>query len=582
MNGTTKKISAFLWAFLVLLLAFFATGVATLGSLRATGKSFVCEQNQAVQYDLELVNGDKLDSVYVNAGLIRGEKASLTVKSTNKDSTVITENWSSLGTVEITNETSFAWVAVCEGANKNGVKRVSISSSAPLSINEIVCLGVSGEKMLLSVSTKNQAELLDEYEAGVDAQGAFTGKVGAYHAFTASEKQILANIALLKEGRLVYEDGAYAWRGEFNYLTTLAYYPFVAVLGESVFALRLPTLLAVCTALFLAWLIIKEITKSEKTALFTSVALALCFGALARFGVGYALVLCAVTASAYFAVRFFSRGISSARVLRGGCTVFLSGLFSAVALALDSVAVFPIIGILVLLGAGMRRQAIAYRISKEKLGGAEKEEKERARVLARAYAYKNRVCYCFIALSFVACTFLLLIVSTAISYTAVIKAYGVETNFGKAVWLGIRQAFIGTGSEGNGALLCLLPWQKSEWRFNEAFALVCPLAFLGATAKVVYGFIKNESDKTTLRVRRGYFLLLGGLLGGLLFALFKTQAFGASVFALAYLGFLPLLALAMEETESKRVRVGSRILWTAVLVGAVVAFAFGVPVVYGI
>ena len=181
-----------------------------------------------------------------------------------------------------------------------------------------------------------------------------------------------------------------------------------------------------------------------------------------------------------------------------------------------------------------------------------------------------------------ACTFLLLIVSTAISYTAVIKAYGVETNFGKAVWLGIRQSFIGTGSEGNGALLCLLPWQKSEWRFNEAFALVCPLAFLGATAKVVYGFIKNESDKTALRVRRGYFLLLGGLLGGLLFALFKTQAFGASVFALAYLGFLPLLALAMEETESKRVRVGSRILWTAVLVGAVVAFAFGVPVVYGI
>lgn len=586
MKQSAKKLSVFAWAFVALLTVFFAVGFATLGSFRSTGKSFVCGKGATVQYELEIPGDDKLDAVFVNAGLLRDESADITVKGSTSSSSS-TASWTTLGTVELT-DSAFNWVEICSGLAKSGVKRVSLTANALIDINEIVCLGESGETLLLSVSSKNPASLQEAYEAGIDAQNSFSGKTGAYNTFTQDESEILANAKLLLEGRVVYENGAYEWNGGFNYLATLLYLPFVAIFGGSVFALRLPSLLAVCGALALVWLLVKEFTKDEKTAFFTALAVAVsgAFATLARFGAGYAPVLCAVLASAYFAARFFSRGISSARVLKGGCNVLFSGVFASIAFAMDSATVFPIAGILVLLGAGMYRQSLAYKRAREKLG---EEQADEARALANAYAYKNRVCYCFGALSLVACSFILIIASAVLSYTAIVKVYGAETGFGEAIWLGVSQSFKGGIGEGASALSWLLPLGKYELfdgavRFNEVLAFACPLAFLGVTARIVYGLVKKETDKNALRVRRSYFLWTGGLVSGLLFGLVKTQAVlpYAGLFFVSYLAFVPLLALAFEKSENKTVRVLSRVLLWAVLVGAVVAFGFACPVVYGI
>ena len=62
-------------------------------------------------------------------------------------------------------------------------------------------------------------------------------------------------------------------------------------------------------------------------------------------GAPYALVACFLVASLYFMYRFFSKGISSQHIVKGGLNVLFSGLFAALALAMNTLAIFPAAGI---------------------------------------------------------------------------------------------------------------------------------------------------------------------------------------------------------------------------------------------
>ena len=78
-----KKITAYTWAFILVILSFFTVGMFTLGCVKTTGKSMTVLKDTAVYYNLE--SSQSLKAVYVNVGGIHtalGEDATITVKTT--------------------------------------------------------------------------------------------------------------------------------------------------------------------------------------------------------------------------------------------------------------------------------------------------------------------------------------------------------------------------------------------------------------------------------------------------------------------------------------------------------------------
>lgn len=616
-NCFLKKISAWTWAFLILLVTFFSAGIATLGSFKTTGESAVLSADESTYYTVNLPSGEKLGGVYVNVGAIYapvGESVGVTVKTATSSSS--SASFSTLGsTVQLSNVYSkegknganHNWICIISGQEKSGVKQLSFTADRPLELCEIVALTTEGKQIeLTETSAKNNGEeMLERAAATLDAQDSFVLKNDLYYNFTQEEGYMLASLDTLFSGKSVYESASYTLLGNFNYLAILFTVPLYVVFGGSVFALRITSFLATCALLVFSWLLFKEIVKSEKAAF--AFATLLAFGGMAttvgRLGSGYALVASALVASAYFACRFFSRGIDSGREIQGGLNVFFSGLFSAIALCMTTSAVFPVAGVAVLLGFGMRRQRLAYQVAMAKLP---ETETEKAVARKRAYEYKNRVAWGFAALSFVAGTFVLLVTAGAICYTAALKTYGGETGFATALWKGIASSFLGgdttafTAENAGNAFAWWLPIKSAllyeganvygsgeTLRFavgtTTALTFVCPVAFLGATAKVVYDFVKKDSDKQTLRVRRGYFLLLGGAVTATLSGLFiaNVSAVYAMFFSVCYVGFIPLLAAAFER-KNALCKTLVNVLLITLAVGVLVTFALSLPTAYGI
>lgn len=150
--------------------------------------------------------------------------------------------------------------------------------------------------------------------------------------------------------------------------------PSVVIFGDSPFALRLTPFLATCATLLFVYLLGSLLFKDEKYGFIFAFIFAV--GGLAttvgRMGAPYALVSCFLVASLYFMYRFFSKGISSQHIVKGGLNVLFSGLFAALTLAMNTLAIFPAAGILTLFGFGMRRQKLAYQNALLKYLPAEK------------------------------------------------------------------------------------------------------------------------------------------------------------------------------------------------------------------
>ena len=173
----------------------------------------------------------------------------------------------------------------------------------------------------------------------------------------------MTSIHTVLGGGAIASGSVYNVDRDFNSLATVLLLPSVAVFGDSTFALRLTPFLATCATLILVYLFGSLLFKDEKYGF--AFALLFAVGGLAttvgRLGAPYALLACFLVASAYFMYRFFSKGISSEHVVRGGLNVLFSGLFAALALAMNFLSIFPVAAILALFGFGMRRQKLAYK-----------------------------------------------------------------------------------------------------------------------------------------------------------------------------------------------------------------------------
>lgn len=630
-GATMKKITAYTWAFILLIAAFFVGGLFTLGSPKTTGSTLTVASGSdaAACYSLSLDSGEKLDAVYVNVGAMHttvGSDVTITVKTSTTSTG--TPSWSTFGkAVTLGNiygkdgasGANYNWVKYADGQSKSSIKKISFSASAYVELNEIVCLNTDGEIIELTPYTVGSSYTFDELSAAIDRQENFRRENGAYYNFTQDEAYYMSSVHNVLGGKKLYGDARYVLDGNFNYLATLLMTPSVAIFGDSVFAVRLPAFLATCVLIVFAYLLLRALTKSDKLSFFFAIALAVggMTTTVGRLGAPYAMVASALVVSAYCMYRFFSRGISSKHIVRGGMPVFLSGTFAAIAMAMDITAVIPVVGILVLFGFGLRRQKLAYALALKKVGGenAVTTEENGEVVYANAaaerahatYAQKTRISYGFAALSFGAVTLVLLLLSSVLIYSAYMKSVGNQaTSFIVMLWRGVKASARETGvtSFASTNAMNVLGWwlplkpatlyagvtsaasgEYVAWNAfpNAAVSVACFLAFLGMTAKVVVDFVKKAKDKKSLRIRRTYFVLFGGMLAAMAAGMLRGNASAATglLFHVLYVGFLPLAAMLLPEAETREERVlVDIVLWVAVAL-FVAAFVLNIPSMYG-
>ncbi|MBQ7912555.1 MAG: glycosyltransferase family 39 protein [Clostridia bacterium] len=630
-----KKISKLTWAFIALFAVFFIVGVSTLGCARTTGDSFILQARKTAYFTLTVESGEKLDGVYAKVDNFYAAEGDVTVTvNTSTTSSPTTSSWNSsnaLSTVivgadggaDIKYAKTQNWIALGTDLARTA-KSISITASASVEIKEIVCLNEQGERIAIKgyrPSSGSNLIAASELTPAYDAQKSFTASENSYYNFTAEEAYYLNSVKNLMAGNKYVSGGKYVVGENFNYLATVLLVPSVAMFGDSVFALRLPAFLATCATIIFAYMFARAFFKNEKHSFIFAVLL--CVGGMVtsvgRMAAPYALVASALVASGYFMYRFFAKGISSKRVYRDGLNILLSGIFAAFAMAMDTAAAFPVLGILVLFGFGLRRQKLDYQLALKKTEGKEEtvknEQGEKVtvnkaeRAVKGKYLEKQRVAWCYAVLSFVLTSVVLILFAAILCYPAAIRANGnvdvgfikhvlkggwhalrggAAVPFGEAnasnVWawlLPIKSATIYTGVNGVAANNHLV-WNVMP---NLVINGLSFLALLGVTVKVAIDVAKGNKDKKALRLRRRYFILLGGLAAAMLGGCLKlyVSPIYSFFFHVIYTAFLPLAATLIPEeglckTKGKLLEV---LIW--VIVGGSAAFFFiTLPSTWGI
>ena len=373
-----RRLSKFARAFIILFAVFLTAGFFTLGSFRSTGKTFgyVAGDDSLAAFNLNMTEEQsKLTAVYINVGSIYlepGEYASVTVRRSTSANTKpnYTVGSAKLGNIysekndsNIKEGANFNWVTVAAEKNLTA-KCITVSATANIDINEIVCIGDDGKTIPLSVNVEFSQGNYSKSELAnaIDAQNSFSASDSAWKNFTQEEGYYMTSIHTVLGGGEITSESVYNVDRDFNSLATVLLLPSVAIFGDSTFALRLTPFLATSATLLLVYLFASLLFKDEKYGFIFSLIFA--FGGLAttvgRLGAPYALITCFLVASLYFMYRFFAKGISSERIIKDGLNILFSGLFAALALAMNFLTIIPVAGILILFAFGMRRQKLAY------------------------------------------------------------------------------------------------------------------------------------------------------------------------------------------------------------------------------
>ena len=615
-----KKITAYTWAFILVLITFFTVGMFTLGSTKSTGKSLTVLKDETVYYELE--KSTAIDGIYINVGAIHSElgmDATITVKtSTSSSSTAPTNSsWTLFArSVKISNRNTadgnlYNWVNVGSGYSKSGIYKVSFTSNATLDLNEIVVVTTSGEIATLKGSVKGTSYDLAEVNNTVDKQENFARFIkdgvvelnnGALENFTQEEGYYMSSVQNVLAGNAKY-DAVFNLDGNFNYLATVLMVPSVALFGNSVFALRLPAFIATCLLIVFAFMLVKELTKREQFAFYFSLVLML--GGLAttvgRLGAPYVMVASAIVGSACFMYRFFAHGISNKSILSGAMNIFAAGLLGAFAVSMDITALLPIAGVAVIYVFGLRRQKLAHSVTLSKL-----EDEKAIRRENNAYDTKTRLSYGFAALSFGMGVLVLLLCSAIVCYSAYIRAMNnTQVSFISMLWRGIAESARDNGvtayTETNASVLSwMIPFRPAAlftgvvdpgegayvgWHVlpNIAVLVCAAAAFILCTVKVIVDLAKKKGDKQALRMRRAYIVLFGGMVLALGAGLIRgnVSALSGMLFHVLYLGFLPLAASLIPERETTQGAVLVNVGCIAVVAVFAVVFVLALPAMYG-
>ena len=605
-----RKIGNYVWAFLASLVLAIVLGLTTLGSTVSTGASMTYFTEKTVAY--QVVGGSKaVESVYVNVGAVYtnvGNSTKVEVQYSNTDGSTTGTAFGSSTMYNLSEEKArslnYNWQAVVSGENTS-VKYLYFKANRPLELCEIVAFDTDGNRIELaryatsSFSAEEQAKTLDK-------QGRLTKEYVSSQAlrdtFTLEEGRVLTAINTLKASQ--YDGFYYHLDDNFGVLATAFSAGAVGLFGTSQFALRLPSLLAAAVSVVFLFLLCRELFKSEKYAFFAGIFFLLggIVAKVAQLGAGYAMVASALLVSVYFAYRFFAKGISQTHPLRDGMSVLASGIFSAIAIALDMTAFVPVLGILVLFGFGVNRVFKAERVAKCKvIANAETDADNSAELQAikNEYSYKKRVAIGFGVLSFAVGAFLLALLVGAIFYKALVLAYDNGAEHTKS-FLGLIIAnatdsmrVAGANAENKASVFAWLwPFGKTAiytaqsagerltWSasLNIGLSLLALVALAFTTVCVALGFVQNTKDKAALRIRRAYFVFLVAIATAMIAASVKgaPTLLCATLFSAAMMAFIPLAFMALDHVFPKQAHIWDIAIWVVLAIGAAF-FLIGLP-----
>ncbi len=603
-----RKIGNYVWAFLAALVLALVVGLTTLGSTVSTGKSMTYFTDKTVAY--QVVGGSKtVESVYVNIGAVytdAGNSTKVEIQYSNTDGSTTGTAFGSATMYNLsegkTRSLNYNWQAVVSGGNTS-VQYLYFKANRPLELCEIAAFDIDGNRIELKPYSVS-AFSAEECAKTLDKQTRLTKDVVSSQTFrntcNLEEGRVLTAINTLKVSQ--YEGFTYHLDNNFGVLATAFSAGAVGLFGTSTFALRLPSLLAAVASIVFLFLLCKELFKSEKYAFFASVFFLLggIVTNVARLGSGYAMVASALLASTYFAYRFFAKGISKAHPLRDGMNVLVSGIFSAIAIALETTAFVPVLGILVLVGFGVNRVFKAERVAKIKLG-ANAENDAELQAITNEYSYKKRVSIGFGVLSFVVGACLLSLFVGAFFYKPLVLAYdnGAEptksfldliianalnsARAADAVAASKASIFAWLWPFGSTAIYTMqgagerLTWSVS---LNIGLSLLALVAVAFTTVCVALGFVQKTKSKTDLRIRRAYFIFLTAVGTAMIAASVKgaPTLLCATLFSGAMMAFIPLAFMALSNLFPKQARVWN-IALCAVLVIGVAFFVIGLPAI---
>ena len=105
------------------------------------------------------------------------------------------------------------------------------------------------------------------------------------------------------------------------------------------------------------------------------------------------------------------------------------------------------------------------------------------------------------------------------------------------------------------------------------------------TVKVARDFAIQTTDKKALRIRRTYFILLGGMAAAMLAGCLKGQVNGfySLTFHVLYLAFIPMLFMLLPDGEEvgKGMKIISNVAICLVVLVAVAIFVACLPSIFG-
>lgn len=618
----------------------FFFGIFTIGAFNGTGSSVTLEPESeiTIAYRLSYESGQVLDGVYINVGTVYESPGGSSSTSTSQvrayygssgssssaaalSSTAYIANIYSTNTSSTyKNNANYNWLALSTGNDYTYSEAPYVyftfaSNRAAVQLNEVAFVDADGDTIDASVFSSGcvglTSETIEDLDKTLDAQFFFHPSDSFRYTFTYDEEYILESVRGIELGSSVVENYEYTMSTDYNSLGILIYALFYWIFGRSTFGLRLPSFLSAFGVFLLLYFFGRKLFKSDKWGFVLAASFGIggtLFG-VGRIGTPMMLAIFLVLLSIWFMYRFYAKGIDSARPIQTALPILWSGLCTAGAFCVQTLAVFPCLVSLVLFVCGLLRLAKhrGYQISKVEHAAkqaaraerraaakhaadtAEKSGQEASpeagpkqqpapasagtsvhsdtegeiRRIDRDYYYKLRISFAFFL-----CTFLSAIVFMALAgafTNGAFARYYDETNFFAFLGYGITQCFsvgdISPLTSGNsitsfswffsmkGATVAVGDSSMINLQINVLMAYAAAVAFVFSTAYVIVGLVKGQmGDKRFRQVLRAYVGMGVGMIASVLpyAAVSDASSAQSGLFSLFYLSFIVLAFFIME------------------------------------
>jgi len=595
----------------IIVLCYFLSGLFTLGTFNKPTNYYYAEQKNEVQKIEVLVKLDYKDDqtvnqIWMNTGIVEvseGSNATITFKYANSTSSSgITLRTANIGGVGSETANLFNWTQLYKDITNisTSYSYFRLTFNNDMQINELVFLDKDGEKISASIADGDEsaAYLFDE-------QDTFTTSVNFKNTVTQSESYTLSAAVNLIKTR------GYIVDGDANALGVQIIALGVLIFGVNTIGLRIMPLLFSTAIIILLYFLGKKLFKKDWLAIVMSLLFVLSGYAFSVGRSGSVIPIAAffILMSLMFMYEFYSQAILKKADRNIIITLFVSGVFFTLALAVSSIALFALIALLIIFVIAVVKQYYKYS-AKIKEHDADNTETKKYKA-KRSYKFKLDILL-FVA-SFILMPVLILTLLYIISYSSLNLAY-TESGFFSVMIKDITSFFTFQKTTSIDNTSSFISWlfnyrtsvlfadtayagkEAFAVIFNSVAALLSIFAFAAITLFMIVFGLSHRVSRTsynyyTSNIKQFVFMLIGLICFVVPFALIKNQMntyfYLGSIF---YTGFICLYLNKMDmESEGEKIFVNmdggiQKSKFAAIVICSLIAinFLMVLPLYFGI